>query len=155
MTSCWTPMSTFSHFPTYLLVPTSSWFLNTHQWSVAKASSDVSLCYPLRTYPTVALALALQKIIGGSSRDHLFGVQIKLVANAPLEQMHKTCLGRSAVFASFEQRARRRPVSQIRELRYLRRRQQRLSEKESQATAAQWALAIPPSCPAARRTCQK
>lgn len=104
---------------------------------------------------TVALALALQKVIGGSSRDHLFGVQVKFVANASLEQMHKTCLERSAVCTSFERGACRRFVSHIRELRYLHRRQPHLSEKGSRATAAQWAPAIPPSCSAARRTFKK
>lgn len=134
---------------------TLSWLLNTHPYGVAKASLDVSLCCPPLTYFPVVLALALQKIIGGSSRDHLFGVEVKFVANASLVQMHKSCLERNEVCTSFDEVAFRRLVSQIPELRYLRRRQPRLSEEESRATAAQWALVIFPSCSAARRTFRK
>lgn len=45
------------------------------------------------------MPLALQKIISGASRDDLSGAEVKLVANVSLEQMHETCLERSAACA--------------------------------------------------------
>lgn len=97
---------TFTNFPVSLLVPDGnqfkvqgtfpcalSWLHNTHSntLSIAKASSDVTLCDRLWAYFTAVGPLALQKIVGGAGRDDVFGVEVEFVADASLEQMHKTC----------------------------------------------------------------
>lgn len=153
MTSSWTLMSTFSHFPTFLLVPMFIGSITQHT-AVKHYKSFLRYFAPLSSPHLIycCVALALQELIGRSDRNHLFGIEVKLVENIPLEQMHKTCLETSAACALLEQLARQRLESEIKELRYLHRRQPHRWEKESQATALEWTLAKPPSCSALRRT---